>query len=105
MRMGMTRNEALKRLCIFNVDELHTFIAVLIEINQLGTSISQVLHSQADQMRRQRRQRAEELARQASVKIVIVLVFFLAHALYCNFGADRTTYYGDAQVFGRMIVP
>lgn len=83
MRMGMTRVEALQRLAErAGVDELHTFIAVLIQSNQLGVSIAQVLHTQADQMRLKRRQRAEELARQASVKIVVVLVFFIMPTLF-----------------------
>ncbi|MEZ4864546.1 MAG: type II secretion system F family protein [Caldilineaceae bacterium] len=83
MRMGVTRNEALQRLAArVHVDELQTFIGVLVQSNQLGVSIAQVLHSQADQMRLKRRQRAEELARQASVKIVVVLVFFILPVLF-----------------------
>lgn len=83
MRMGSGRNEALQRLVArTDVEELSTFVAILIQSNQLGVSIAQVLHTQADQMRLKRRQRAEETARQASVKIVIVLVFFIFPALY-----------------------
>lgn len=83
MRMGMTRTEALRRLAErAGVDELHTFVAVLIQSNQLGVSISQVLHTQADQMRLKRRQRAEELARQAGVKIIVVLALFIMPVLF-----------------------
>ena len=83
MRMGTGRNEALRRLVDrTGVEDLSTFVAVLIQSSQLGVSIAHVLHSQAAQMREVRRQRAEELARQASVKIVVVLVFFIFPSLF-----------------------
>ena len=44
--------------------------------------VAQVLHAQADQMRLKRRQRAEELARQASVKMVVVLVLFIFPVMF-----------------------
>lgn len=83
MRMGVTRNEALQRLAErVQVDELQSFIGVLIQSNQMGVSIGQVLHSQADQMRHKRRQRAEEKARQAGVKIIVVLALFIMPVLF-----------------------
>jgi tight adherence protein C len=83
MRIGVPRNEALRRMverC--GVEDLSTFVAVLIQSNSLGVSISQVLHTQADQMRLKRRQYAEEMAHAATVKIVVVLVFFILPALF-----------------------
>jgi tight adherence protein C len=83
MRLGTSRQEALNRLVErTDVEELRTFVAVLQQSNQLGVSISSVLQSQAEQMRIKRRQRAEELARKAGVKIVVVLVFFIFPALF-----------------------
>jgi tight adherence protein C len=74
MRMGTSRNEALKRMVErTGVKDLSTFVAVLIQSSQLGVSIAEVLHSQADQMRVKRRQRAEELARQAGIKMIFPL--------------------------------
>jgi tight adherence protein C len=83
MRLGVQRNEALRRMADRNgVEDLNTFVAVLIQSNMLGVSIAQVLHGQAEQMRVKRRQMAEQQARQATVKIVVVLVFFIFPALF-----------------------
>lgn len=83
MRMGVTRSVALERLVArTDVEELATFVAVLVQSSELGVSITQVLQTQAAQMRERRRQRAEELARQASVKIVLVLVAFFFPVLF-----------------------
>ncbi len=83
LRIGVARNDALRHMAERNsVDDLSTFVAVLIQSNMLGMSIAQVLHSQADQMRLKRRQLAEEQAHGATVKIVIVLVLFIFPALF-----------------------
>jgi tight adherence protein C len=82
MRVGTPRDVALRRVVDrADVPELSTFIAVLIQSSQLGVSIAQVLHTQAAQMRVRRRQRAEELARQAGLKMVFVLLLFVFPAM------------------------
>lgn len=83
MRVGAPREEALERVAErLGVPEISTFVTVLIQSNQLGMSIAQVLHQQADEMRVKRRQRAEELARQAGGKMVFPLVLFFVPALF-----------------------
>jgi tight adherence protein C len=83
MRVGTPRADALEHMVErTGVEELASFVAVLVQSNQLGVSISQVLHTQSEQMRVRRRQRAEELARQASVKMVVVMVFFIFPSLF-----------------------
>lgn len=83
MRVGVPRNEALRHMAErTDCEDLRTFVAVLIQSNQLGVSISQVLHTQADQMRIKRRQHAEEKAHAATVKIVLVLVVFIFPSLF-----------------------
>ena len=78
MRMGAARNESLQRMVErTGVQDLRTFVAVLVQSSTLGVSIADVLRSQADQMRVKRRQRAEELARQAGIKMVFPLVLFI----------------------------
>jgi tight adherence protein C len=83
MRMGTGRDEALQRLSDRSgVKELATFVAILIHSSQMGVSIAQVLHSQAAQMRIRRRQRAEELARQAGIKMIFPLGTLILPALF-----------------------
>jgi tight adherence protein C len=83
MRVGMTREQALKRMADrAGVDDLTTFVAVLIQSSALGVSIAEVLHTQAAQMRLKRRLRAEELARQAGIKMVFPLVFLIFPAMF-----------------------
>ena len=83
MRVGVPRNDALRSMADrTGVDDLRTLVAVLVQSSQLGVSIAHVLHTQAEQMRVRRRQRAEELARQASVKMVFPLVFLIFPAMY-----------------------
>lgn len=82
MRVGATREAALTRMAErCDTPDLTTFVAVLVQSSQLGVSIAQVLHGQAQAMRQRRRQRAEELARQAGIKMLIPLVFFIFPAL------------------------
>jgi tight adherence protein C len=83
MRLGTPSSDALRHMALrCQVPDLTTFVAILIQSSQLGVSISGVLHAQADQMRVKRRQHAEEKSRQASVKIVIVIAFFILPSLF-----------------------
>jgi tight adherence protein C len=83
MRVGTAREEALRRMVErTGVPDLATFVAVLIQSTELGVSIAEVLHSQAAGMRVKRRQRAEELARQAGIKMTFPLVFLIFPALF-----------------------
>ncbi|MCU0507084.1 MAG: type II secretion system F family protein [Anaerolineae bacterium] len=83
MRVGTTREDALRRMAErCGVDELSSFIAVLVQSSQLGVSIAQVLQTQAEEMRVKRRQRAEELARQAGLKMIFPLALFILPALF-----------------------
>jgi tight adherence protein C len=82
MRVGRSRREAL-RDCITRtqVPDLANFIAALIQAESLGVSVTQVLSVQADQMRTIRRQRAQELAQQAPIKMLIPMLLFIFPAL------------------------
>jgi tight adherence protein C len=83
MRVGTPRDVALQRMAErTGVADLNTFVAVLVQSGQLGVSVAEVLHTQAAEMRLKRRQRVEELGRQASVKLVFPLAFFILPALF-----------------------
>lgn len=78
LRVGRPRREALKDVIArTQVPDLANFISAVIQADQLGVSITQVLAVQTDQMRVVRRQRAEEKAAQAPIKMLIPMVIFI----------------------------
>ena len=58
------------------------FVNAIIQAEQMGTSIGQVLRVQSEQMRIRRRQRAEEIANQAPVKMIFPLVLCILPTLF-----------------------
>lgn len=82
MSMGITRAEALRNLSDrVDIVELSTFVTLIIQSDQLGMSIADTLHAQADQMRLFRRLRAEEEIRKIPVKMLIPIGFFIFPAI------------------------
>jgi tight adherence protein C len=78
IRLGKLRREALRDMAErVGIAEMTSFVAAVVQSEQLGVSMSRVLRIQADQMRMRRRQSAEEKARQAPVKMMIPLVFLI----------------------------
>ena len=78
IRLGKLRREALRDMANrCDVPDMTNFIAAVIQADQLGVSLAKVLRIQSEQTRVKRRQRAEELANQAPVKMVIPLVFLV----------------------------
>lgn len=81
--LGKTRREAMLDMAErIDLPDLMTFVNSIVQAEQLGTSVGGVLRIQAGQMRLKRRQRAEQSARQAPVKMVFPLVFFLMPSLF-----------------------
>jgi tight adherence protein C len=75
VRVGRTRRDALRDLVErTNVPALTNFIGAIIQAEQLGVSISKVLQVQSEQLRIERRQRAEEMAAKAPIKMLFPLV-------------------------------
>jgi tight adherence protein C len=73
--LGRPRLEALDEMGRSSgVDDLHNFIQAVIQSEQFGTGIGKILRIQADEMRRKRRQRAQELAAQATLKMLLPMV-------------------------------
>jgi tight adherence protein C len=78
MRMGKSRREALRNMASrIEVPDVTSFVAALVQADQLGISIAKVLRIQSEQMRIKRRQRAEEKARQAPIKMLIPMTFLI----------------------------
>ena len=78
MRMGKSRREALRDMADrMEVPDVTSFVAALIQADQLGISIAKVLRIQSEQMRIKRRQRAEEKAQQAPIKMLLPLTFLI----------------------------
>ncbi len=83
MRLGILRREALKNMDIsMEVPDVTTFVAAIIQAEQLGVSIAKILRIQSEQMRVKRRQRAEEMANKAPVKMLFPMVFLIFPALF-----------------------
>lgn len=81
--MGRMRREALRDMGErTGVPDLITFVNAVVQAEQMGTSIGQVLRVQAEQLRVRRRQRAEEQAGQAPVKMVFPLVLCIFPVLF-----------------------
>jgi tight adherence protein C len=71
IRLGKLRREALRDMSDrLDVPELTSFVAAVIQSEQLGVSMAKVLRIQSDQMRVRRRQMAEEEANKAPIKMV-----------------------------------
>jgi tight adherence protein C len=78
IQLGKSRREAFKELgSRTNVKDLITLVNAIVQADQMGVSMSQVMRTQADESRLKRRQRAEEKAHQAAVKMLFPLVLFI----------------------------
>lgn len=84
IKMGRPRRESLRDLARRNkpAEDLSNVVASLVQADQLGISIGSVLRNQAKQIRQKQRQRAEEKAQKAPVKMMIPLVFFVFPSIF-----------------------
>ncbi|NLG99818.1 MAG: type II secretion system F family protein [Chloroflexi bacterium] len=82
IQLGKVRRDALRDMADrLGIPEMTSFVAAVIQSEQLGVSMAKVLHIQADQMRMKRRQRAEEEAHKAPVKMLIPMAFIIFPSL------------------------
>ena len=83
IRVGRERDEALRNLAErTGVDDLKSLVAMLIQTDKFGTSIARALRVFSDSLRTKRRQRAEQEAQKAAVKLLFPLACFLFPTLF-----------------------
>ena len=78
IRVGRPREEALRNFAErTGVDDVRSFVALLIQADRYGSSIAKAVRVFADSLRTQRRQRAEQASQKAALKLLIPLTGFL----------------------------
>jgi tight adherence protein C len=83
IRLGKTRREALSGIRDrVEVDEVRSFISSILQAEKLGIGMVQVLRIQSSEVRDQRKQRAEEAAMKAPIKMLFPLVLFIFPSLF-----------------------
>ncbi len=82
-RAGRARSDAWKQFAErTGVDSVRNLVSVLVQSEQLGTSVSKTLRVHSDTLRTQRRQRVEEQAAKTTIKLVFPLVLFIFPSLF-----------------------
>jgi tight adherence protein C len=83
IQLGKVRRDALRDMADrIDLADLTSFVAAVVQSEQLGVSMSKILRIQADQMRMRRRQLAEEKAHQAPVKMLLPMVGFIFPSIF-----------------------
>ena len=101
IRVGRDRDEALRNLAErTGIDDLRSLIAMLIQTDKFGTSIAKGLRVFSDSLRTKRRQRAEQEAQKAAVKLLLPLALFLFPTLFIAILGPAALNLID--VFGKM---
>jgi tight adherence protein C len=82
-RVGVSRHDALRAMSErTDVDDLNSFILSLVQADQFGVSISRMLRVQAEEMRVRRRQRIQEKAFAAPVKMIFPMMFCIFPSIF-----------------------
>lgn len=83
IQLGKSRRQALRDMSNrMEVGDVSSFVAAILQAEHLGVSIGRVLRIQSEQMRIRRRQRAEEKAHQAPIKMLFPLVFLIFPSMF-----------------------
>jgi len=83
INLGKPRREALRNAAErIDIDDFSSFTGTIILADELGMSIGHILRMQSSQMRIKRRQKVEEKAMQAPVKMIFPLIFFIFPAIF-----------------------
>ncbi|MDA8345899.1 MAG: type II secretion system F family protein [Thermaerobacter sp.] len=83
IQLGRPRSEALRSFSArIGLPELDSFVSSIVQADELGIGIANVLRVQSDQMRTLRRQKAQEKALKTPIKMLFPLVFFIFPAIF-----------------------
>jgi tight adherence protein C len=83
IQLGKARRDALKDMADrLDVPDVTSFVAAIIQAESMGVSMAHILRVQSDQMRTKRRQRAQEKANAAPVKMMIPMVLLIFPSLW-----------------------
>lgn len=81
--MGLSTEEALRNLLTrCDSPAMRSFVRSVVQAETLGVSVGQIMRALSVEMRRRRRQAAEERAHKAPVKIVFPLAFLILPAMF-----------------------
>jgi len=84
LRAGSSREKALRNLALrTGVEEVNTFVTLLVQADRFGTSIGESLRVFSDELRTKRKLRAEEMAATIPLKLLFPLVFCFFPSLLC----------------------
>ena len=101
IQLGKLRREALRDMQEnIGISEMTSFVAALIQSEQLGVSMAKVLRVQADQMRVRRRQLAEEEAHKAPIKMLIPMAFIMFPSILIILLAPAALQIMQSGIFG-----
>ena len=83
MRAGKERKDAMRSMADrIGLEDVSSWVTLLIQTDKLGTSISQALRIQSDSLRTKRSQRLEEIAAKIPVKLLFPTIFFIFPSLF-----------------------
>lgn len=82
IKVGASRQEALREMAArINMQEVNSFVAILISADQMGASIGKILRQQSEQIRSERMLRAEKAGAAAAQKVILPVVLFILPAV------------------------
>lgn len=103
LRVGKARRDALRDMSDrMDVPDVTSFVAALVQADQLGISIAKVLRIQSEQMRIKRRQRAEEKAQQAPIKMLLPMTFLIFPTILIVILGPAVLILKDSPIFSVM---
>jgi tight adherence protein C len=83
MKLGRTRKDALTAMSDrLNIEDVTAFVTAIVQSTELGTNLGNTLRIQSTDMRRRRRQRAEEKGNQAPLKMLLPMVGCIFPSLF-----------------------